>query len=347
MDADETQENQGVVGSALAAPALAAVQGVPWWGGVAHHQQTLPNATSNPASSLHFEHSSALPTSMAPLGFTATTPIQLAQALPEGASFGVLASDDIQPQMGAAAVIPTGVREYVLPHTQLELGHTMTPAMAYTYADPYLGGMVATYGAHPMMYPQMMGIHQSRMPLPSEITEEEPVYVNAKQYNGIMRRRQSRAKAESENKLVKSRKPYLHESRHLHAMRRARGCGGRFLNAKAENSKASSDSTRSSEGHSSQGGTTPDSKKAGSIEQGFKSCAMQEVQGMDKSFCGTSFVPAIVSQGGYCHAVMAPDPMQAMQTSVCLNPGVIDEGGAGKNGRMMAKNSQQSIMAIQ
>ncbi|OWM71302.1 nuclear transcription factor Y subunit A-7-like isoform X2 [Punica granatum] len=130
----------------------------------------------------------------------------------------------------------------------LAAGPAMVPP-AYPYPDPYYRSIFApapydaqsyppqqAYNPQPMVHLQLMGIQQAGVPLPSDAVEE-PVFVNAKQYHGIMRRRQIRAKAELENKALKSRKPYLHESRHLHALRRARGCGGRFVNSKKNEGK--------------------------------------------------------------------------------------------------------------
>ncbi|KAL9235486.1 hypothetical protein vseg_010241 [Gypsophila vaccaria] len=87
---------------------------------------------------------------------------------------------------------------------------------------------------------QVMGATPTRVPFPLDLSTEDPVYVNAKQYRGILRRRQHRAKLEAHNRLAKNRKPYLHESRHQHAVKRARGTGGRFLNKSALQSSNSS-----------------------------------------------------------------------------------------------------------
>lgn len=65
--------------------------------------------------------------------------------------------------------------------------------------------------------------------MPGE-TGEEPLYVNAKQYHRILKRRQARAKLEALGRIPKERQKYLYESRHRHACNRQRGTGGIFVN---------------------------------------------------------------------------------------------------------------------
>ncbi|KAH9297039.1 hypothetical protein KI387_028721, partial [Taxus chinensis] len=138
----------------------------------------------------------------------------------------------LQQQQQAPIVIPPPPGEFMMPHTQLDQSVGVDALRQGRTGYPFFGNIVS-YGPPAVIHPYMVGMQQSGLPLPSD-TIEEPVYVNAKQYHGILRRRQMRAKAESENRLIKSRKPYLHESRHLHALKRARGCGGRFLNTKKD-----------------------------------------------------------------------------------------------------------------
>ncbi|XP_057455114.1 nuclear transcription factor Y subunit A-3-like isoform X2 [Lotus japonicus] len=123
-------------------------------------------------------------------------------------------------------------RDFTFPPSQLSYNQSLAN-IAFHHAEPCFSGLLAApYGPQPNIHhAQLIGMAPVRIPLPLDLSEE-PIYVNAKQYHAILRRRQYRAKLEAQNKLAKNRKPYLHESRHLHAMKRARGSGGRFLNTK-------------------------------------------------------------------------------------------------------------------
>ena len=71
-----------------------------------------------------------------------------------------------------------------------------------------VAGNVVNSGGMVMMVPGAGSVPTiQRTPLPGlKMLEEEPLYVNAKQYHRILKRRQARAKLEAEGKIPKERR---------------------------------------------------------------------------------------------------------------------------------------------
>lgn len=144
-------------------------------------------------------------------------------------------------------------------------------------ASPNAQNMLS-HGPRPGVAPPQMPPTAMQHPQSPELTagpqaEESPLYVNAKQFHRILKRRVARQKLEEQLRLTaKGRKPYLHESRHNHAMRRPRGPGGRFLTA--DEVAAMEQEAKGGNGSKSESGeTAPTVKSSDSVGSKRKSDA--------------------------------------------------------------------------
>ena len=166
-----------------------------------------------------------------------------------------------QPLQGSHYALPAKTWSSAVDHSSATpLHHTYPKDVSYYKPPKHFPNVCPSQGSQPPSLPWMAQdilsshIHDSpssismpQLPTPriattlqsqppnskgtSCLSDQTPLYVNAKQYGRILKRRAVRDRFKEKFNIPEKRKPYVHESRHRHVIERLRGPGGRYLSA--------------------------------------------------------------------------------------------------------------------